>query len=99
MRTLATVLIVLVFLGVCSAEERGLLASDHVEPCEVDVVISDGSSTRAPAVVLLDLLAIPVLEAPRLVWHCGTPDPPPPPLEALTTVDLTAVALRAPPAD
>jgi hypothetical protein len=98
MRTLAIVLVVLATLGVCGAEQRGPLASDHVEPCEVDVVISDGPPPRTPAVVLPDLVAIPAFGTPRLVWHCGTPDPSPPPVEALRAVDLTAGALRAPPA-
>ena len=35
---------------------------------------------------------------PRLVWHCGTPDPSPPPVEALTAAVSAALGFRAPPA-
>ena len=87
-----------VSVGVCSAEERALLASGHAEPCEIDVVISDGPSPRAVGVVPIALSSVAVLGAPWLVWHCGTPDPAPPSIDALTVAVRAALRFRAPPA-
>jgi hypothetical protein len=100
MRTLVLIALVAVAFvvgGVCSAEERAVLASDHAEPCDVDVVILDRSSPRAPIIVSFDRSADATVGTPWLVWHCGTPEPLPPPVEALTAAVRAALRLRAPP--
>lgn len=83
------------FSGFCVVAADGVSGADQESACD-DPVIFGGPSSRVSDVVTLEHLALPAREEPRLVWHCGTPDPPPPPVEALSAGVRIAVTLRAP---
>jgi hypothetical protein len=91
MRIFPSLVFLAFFPGLCGAADDG---TSQDNPCDDPVVFSEPPS-RVPKVVTLEHLATPTPDEPRLVWHCGTPDPPSPPVEARSAVAGGAVIPRA----
>lgn len=66
------------------------------EPCEVTIVSVNAGAERVPSPVRSSPVLTSSIPDVTIVWHCGTPDEPPP-IIADATLSVRPYTPRAPP--